>query len=523
MSIAPITYAGGVSAELESRLKKISVVIGIVLVILSLLNLGGWALGIDWLKPPYVGIVSMRISGAVCFLLGGASLLLKLSPNKPLQFFGLVLAAVILAISCLMIVSYFGVFDFWTVDKQFVTPAVCAFFAFAAIGILMSVRGRQDLFAFAVIGPGSLGFFTRVFGIRIFHEDYGFGFVHGGGVDTYLSLLACAMLALFGFGVLISNPRTALFGLLCSTTRGGFIIRRIIPLAVGVPMIWAAAATAGEFAHWYNQPVRWTLFVNGTIVSFCLLSCYIAKRLVAVDRSRIVLAEKRADIVYSLAHDLKVPIIGATQSLDLLLKEALGQLQTPQRTLLSVLRDSMSDQLWMIENLVYEYQTEQGREVISLSTCFVDKLLDDCLEKIMAALQAKNLEVKVNHANPDIPLQADPVALRRVINNLLHNALKHCPRGGNIEIRSSTDSECFSFTVWNSGPAISDAQKQHLFERFWQSEEGHSRHIGNGLGLYICRQIINAHSGSISCSSEQNEGTAFTVVLPIHRSIIAEQ
>lgn len=504
-----------VSVDLECKLKKTSALIGYVLIIVGLINLLGWACGIDWMKPPFVGIVSMKMSAAFGFVFGGICLVLRQQDNKEAHFFCSAISVVMLASAILIFVSYFSGVDFWPLQKQFFSPATAVFFALASIGLLAAPIGKQGLPAIMILTTGSLGFFTRVFGIRILHEQYGFGILHGASIDTYLSFANCSMLAILGFGILISNPRKTLYGLLCSSTRGGYITRRIIPLAVVVPMVWAAAATAGEFAHWYNQPLRWTLFVNGTILSFCLLSCQIAKRLDDIDRSRIVLAEKRADMVYSLAHDLKVPIIGSTQSLDLLLKEVLGQLQPQQRSLLSVLRDSMSDQLWMIENLVYEYQTEQGKEVVSPNTCFVDKLLDDCVEKIMVAMQAKNLDVKVSHDNPAVSVDADPVALRRVINNLLHNALKHSPRNGRIEIKSLSDAKNYSFTIWNSGPAISDAQKHHLFERFWQSEEGHSRHIGNGLGLYICRQIVDAHQGEIFCHSEQGEGTAFTVTLPL--------
>lgn len=518
MTLVEINNADSVSGELEARFKKASAIIGLVLIGLSLVNLIGWACGINWMQPPYVGYVSMKISAAVCFLLGGIGLVLRQAAIKQVRWLSSLFALLILASTVLILVVYFCGLDWFPMSAQFISPTGSMLFASAAIGMLMSERGKQDLPAILVITTGSFGFFTRVFGIRIFHEHYGFGYMHGAGIDTYLSLLACSMLATLGFGILFSSPRTSLYGLLCSTTRGGFITRRIVPLGIALPMCWAAATTAGEFAHLYNQPVRWTLFVNGTILSFCLLSCQIAKRLDAIDRSRIVLAEKRADIVYSLAHDLKVPIIGATQSLDLLLKEALGQLQTQQRSLLTVLRDSMSDQLWMIENLVYEYQTEQGREAINPNTCFVDRLLDDCLEKIMPALQAKQLEVKVNHESPEASLAADSVALRRVINNLLHNALKHSPKNGQLEIRSHADDKTYFFTVWNSGPVISEAQKSHLFERFWQSEEGHSRHIGNGLGLYICRQIVEAHRGQIYCHSEQGEGTSFTVELPLDRT-----
>lgn len=519
---AEINQVDSLSVELESRLKKTSALFGCILILGSLINLIGWASGIDWMQPPYVGTVSMKISAAICFLLSGLALICR-QLNKRWRWLTTICTVLLAGLVVLILLAFFQGIHWLpasggNLSVLLISPAPTIIFGFATLGLFLAPRGKQDWPSIVVLTTGSLGFFTRVFGIRVFHENYGFGYFPEAGVDTYLSFLACAFLATLGFGILVSNPRSSLFGLLCSTTRGGYITRRILPLAIALPLFWAAITTAGEFAHWYNQPVRWTLFVNGTILSFCLLTCQIAKRLDEIDRSRIILAEKRADIVYSLAHDLKVPIIGATQSLDLLLKEALGQLQAQQKSLLSVLRDSMNDQLWMIENLVYEYQTEQGKEAINPHACFVDKLLDDCLEKIMPAMQAKNLKVYVNHENPDACLSADSVAMRRVINNLLHNALKHSPRNGHIEIKSSADDVTYTFSIWNSGPVISDAQKSHLFERFWQSEEGHNRHIGNGLGLYICRQIIEAHRGRITCLSELGQGTSFAVALPLDRS-----
>lgn len=518
-----------ISLELESNYKLASLIMGYILIFLSLVNLTGWICGINWLEPPFVGIVSLKISGAIGFLLGGISLVCRWA-SKEWQTVGIICATAMLAFVLTILSSYINATTFLTKDiiakliqttglpasTILITPAVTVLYAWGAVGLLLSHRGKQDLPAIIVLISGSLSFFTRLFGVKVFHEHYGLGLgaISNYGTDTYLSYLACSMLTILGLAILFSNPRYSMLGLLCSTSRGGYLTRRILPPAIAVPLCWAALATAGEYAHLYNQSVRWTLFINGTIASFCFMSCNIAKRLDVIDQSRIALAEKRADTIYSLAHDLKVPLIGAIQSLDLLLKGALGQLQTGQRNLLAVLRESMSEQVWMIDNLVYEYQNEQEKEDLNLNICLIDKLLDDCLEKLLPAFQVKNIEIDVNHATPNASISADSTAMRRVINNLLHNALKHCPRDGQVQIRSGFSDQKYTFTIWNSGPIISDSEKNHLFERFWQSEDTYNRHVGNGLGLYICRQIVEAHNGQISCQSERSEGTALTVDLP---------
>jgi len=350
--------------------------------------------------------------------------------------------------------------------------------------------------------------------VRTLVERYEVGYLSHMTLLTSVPWMAAAGLILLGLGMLVAEPRRSLGGLLSSPTSGGYIARRVIPFTVLMPLIAGALGFAGESAHLYSGQVRWMLSVVLTLLSFCWFTCLIARRLDALDRSRLALAEQRAYVVYALAHDLKVPVIGAERALELLLSGALGELAQKQRDMIHRLADSAKDQLQMIDNLVYEYRSEQGKEPLVLAVCSLPDLIDDCLEKLGPALRSKGIEIAVERQTQGMLNAVDPIAIRRVVNNLLHNAMKFTPAGGRVEISSGMVGGEFSFALFNSGHSVGERDSKNIFDRFWQSEEGRRLSTGNGLGLYICRQIVEAHRGRISCASEPGQGTTFTVVLP---------
>ncbi len=496
------------------------------------MGLVGIIFNISWLRFPPGAVMSVKGITSVAMVLGGLSLLLLRARQPFVQGLSRYCAGAILIIGVATICEYLFSIDLsiggllrgdlrlpdGIIPLDHMTPTVA--FAYAAVGLSLLIlkSGKQQLLAGYVASLGLLALFTSFLGLHAVTESYGVGSYKYTNIITQFPWPACIAMASLGFGILLAEPRTVLYGLLCSSTRGGYITRRFLLLSLVVPIFFAAAAAFGARAHLYNEPIRWTLFVTGTILSFCWLTCLIAKQLDASDRSRIALAEQRADIVYSLAHDLKVPVIGTERALNILLDGSLGELAQQQRSILAMLQDSAGDQLRMIDNLVYEFRCEQGKETINPTPYRVTTLLNDCLAKLVPALKSRNLRIKVRHKLPLEAVDLDIVAMRRVINNLLHNALKYAPVDGELEIQSGTEGKAYQFSIRNSGKSISSESQKHLFERFWQSEDSHRLSAGNGLGLYICRRIVEAHGGEIACQSSPETGTTFYVNLPHQRN-----
>jgi two-component system OmpR family sensor kinase len=117
------------------------------------------------------------------------------------------------------------------------------------------------------------------------------------------------------------------------------------------------------------------------------------------------------------------------------------------------------------------------------------------------------------HATGPVLVEGDLFALRRVVANLVNNALRHTPEDARIEVRLSSDEQTARLEVEDSGPGMTSEELVHAFDRFWQADSSRSR-SGAGLGLPIVRGIVAAHGGVVTLESEPDTGTRFTVIVP---------
>jgi signal transduction histidine kinase len=113
-----------------------------------------------------------------------------------------------------------------------------------------------------------------------------------------------------------------------------------------------------------------------------------------------------------------------------------------------------------------------------------------------------------------VSLKVDTKAIRRMLQNLLDNALKFTPRGGAISLKLQNLEEKIVVEIGDTGPGISTEEQKLLFQRFSQGKTGRKYTPGTGLGLYLCKQIVDAHQGEIICISVEGSGTTFRVCLP---------
>jgi signal transduction histidine kinase len=141
--------------------------------------------------------------------------------------------------------------------------------------------------------------------------------------------------------------------------------------------------------------------------------------------------------------------------------------------------------------------------------------LDALLRDITIRLQSRNNDFSYNLAVPKggLAIQADPARLTQVVENMLNNALKYAP-GSEITLHLERAGNWAHVSVSDHGPGIPPEHLGRLFERFYRvpSQTGEVR--GTGLGLYICRQIVEAHGGKISVESELGKGSTFHIYLP---------
>ncbi len=236
--------------------------------------------------------------------------------------------------------------------------------------------------------------------------------------------------------------------------------------------------------------------------------------LVADVSERVKLAEQREDFVATLTHDLKNPLIGENRLLDSILSDRFGPLNDDLRKMLSVIKNNTSELLALIGTLLDVYRYDQGIPRLACKEFDWQDVIDSYVAEMSPVAAIRSIQIDVSYQEGLPSMHGDKMALRRVVMNLLDNGVKFTPDGGLIELSCRFSDTEFILTVEDSGPGISDTELEYLFQRFAQTERGAAYKDGIGLGLYLCRQIVEAHGGEIFYSKGER-GAKFMIKLPL--------
>lgn len=234
-------------------------------------------------------------------------------------------------------------------------------------------------------------------------------------------------------------------------------------------------------------------------------------------RAQEELSKVREDFIATLTHDLRTPLLGAQQTLWFLHQQQFGPVTPAQVEVITLLQKSNDQQLSMVNMLLAIYRNDVlGLE---LHPAVVD--LDDLCAEQMTLLQdlALGREIELVYEGQDRALLlVDRLQLARVVANLVSNAINHTPRGGSVAVRLLKTQMEYRLLVEDTGSGIPQKDLKRVFDRFYQS--GSPRHVsGTGLGLYLSRQIVEAHGGKIWAANRPERGCTFGVSLPVGQDL----
>ena len=139
---------------------------------------------------------------------------------------------------------------------------------------------------------------------------------------------------------------------------------------------------------------------------------------------------------------------------------------------------------------------------------------------LQSVAQSQDISLKL-HTTKDqyLPILGDDKALNQLVTNLVDNAIKYTPEGGQVDVYLQLDDQHLVFAVKDTGIGIAPADQERIFERFYRVDKARSREVGGtGLGLAIVKHIVQSHQGKLQVISELGEGTRFEVRLPTIRS-----
>jgi len=162
---------------------------------------------------------------------------------------------------------------------------------------------------------------------------------------------------------------------------------------------------------------------------------------------------------------------------------------------------------------------ESGKMVLELQKFSLRNTVNNLIQENIPAADLKKIQLTLKAEDEPFTIMADSSKIERVIGELIGNAIKYTGENGIIEVQLSRSNDKIDIRVKDNGTGISPENCEKIWERFYQVQNNQYEMKGSGLGLSIAKEIAEMHSGTITVSSNKDEGTVFTVVLPSETSI----
>jgi PAS domain S-box-containing protein len=241
-------------------------------------------------------------------------------------------------------------------------------------------------------------------------------------------------------------------------------------------------------------------------------------RLEQTNRDLVRRNQEIQNFYHTLSHELKTPLTSAREFIAILMDGLAGPLSKTQLEYLGIARDSCDQLRVCFNDLLDATRLETGKLALDLKPAPLVPLL----HRVVTVMKPRAFEKKLallTELPPNLPeIPMDEGRITQVVTNLLNNAIKYTPAGGTIVIKVDDAPGCpqlLQVSVSDTGRGIPPEEQERIFDRLYQVKAGDaSTEQGVGLGLYLCRELVQLHGGSIRVESEPEKGSTFSFVLP---------
>jgi signal transduction histidine kinase len=250
---------------------------------------------------------------------------------------------------------------------------------------------------------------------------------------------------------------------------------------------------------------------------FALYAITLLRRVARQNDALLQVDRMKDDFVSTVSHELRTPLTSINGYLEVLLDGGAGTVSAEQAGFLGVMRKNSDRLLQLVGDLLFvgnvSVDVTIERVPVELSS-LVRRAVEDKRQPFA------DRDLELTFAGTElVEIEGDPSRLTQLVDSLLSNALKFTPPGGRVEVCLTSRDDSARLQVSDTGMGISEADRKHVFERFYRSADVNDRAIqGSGLGLAIVAAIVEAHGGSVEVESDLGVGTTFTVVLPAARA-----
>ncbi|WP_253557989.1 KinB sensor domain-containing domain [Pseudomonas laurylsulfativorans] len=220
----------------------------------------------------------------------------------------------------------------------------------------------------------------------------------------------------------------------------------------------------------------------------------------------------RSEFVLRASHELRTPVTGMHMAFGLFRERARFAPDSREADLLDTVNEEMQRLMQLINDLLNFSRYQNGLQKLTLAPCSIEALLEQARLRFATSAEEKEINLLVEVQGPLPRLQADQPQLERVLDNLLDNALRHTGSGGRIRLHARRHGDRVIISVEDNGEGIAYGQQGRIFEPFVQVGR---KKGGAGLGLALCKEIVQLHGGRMGVYSRPGQGTQFYMTLTV--------
>jgi PAS domain S-box-containing protein len=293
------------------------------------------------------------------------------------------------------------------------------------------------------------------------------------------------------------------------------LVQELQPRSVMIVPLVARGRPIGTLTFVWTQPEK-----RYDAADLALAEDLARRAAVAVDNARLYREAEQAnrtkdEFLATLSHELRTPLTAMLGWVLSLRSGRLGREQT-ERALESIERNTRH-QAQLINDLLDVSRIAAGKLELDRQPVDLGTVVEAAVESIRPTADGRGVTVTWRQSDSEVPVLGDPVRLQQVVLNLLANAVKFTPHGGNVDVALARDGATARITVADTGQGIEAEMLPHVFETFRQADGSSTRrHGGLGLGLAIVRHLVELHGGTVEAQSAgRDAGSTFTATLPL--------
>jgi signal transduction histidine kinase/CheY-like chemotaxis protein len=502
----------------------------------SIITIGGlallaWTTGLQPMLKLIPNSVPMNPLVAIMFILSGLALILLVrNPQRSLPV--ILLSAIIIAVATVKLSSYlFGVeipidqvvfHDKLHGDQMANTSALNFLLCGFALLFISSKKNRTiaiaQLLTFFVILTSLYAGFGYLYNFRSLHS-----------VEVYFRMAVHTALcfSLLSVGILAIRPNKGFMRIITFNGLGGTLARRLIPIAILVPVVFDWLRFEGQRAGVFpNVESGISLISISAVITLSVVVLVTAYNLNRIDKSRKsaekrliqakILAEKakksQEQFLANMSHEIRTPMNGVVGMISLL---NLTRLNEEQKSYLDTIRISSQSLLRIIDDILDFSKIESGKLELEELPFSVVNAVEETFDLLRLEANSKNLEL-IYFIQPDVPeyIMGDITRFRQIMVNLISNGIKFTPSGEilvNVRVLEKNETECtLKISVKDTGIGIEKESLNKLFKAFSQADVSTTRRFGGtGLGLAISANLVSMMDGEIGVDSIPGQGSDF--------------